>query len=179
MSFLVEPNEELSIRVAADYFDQGGRGTGSTPIVLDPDNRFGISSAQTTAFLGPTNAIAGRNFNAIPPVQRLDNDYWGVSATLDWSTGFGTFTLLPAYRESHLDTVGTAIECQRDNIEDESRRASRRDSRRTWTASSITSWAPITLTRPIAFHYSSPIRSTRWRSSAMTRAWKARPRLGV
>ena len=120
LSFLVEPNEELSIRVAADYFDQGGRGTGSTPIVLDPDNRFGISSAQTTAFLeGQRNAIAGRNFNAIPPVQRLDNHYWGVSATLDWSTGFGTFTLLPAYRESHLDTVGTATSVNVTTIEDD------------------------------------------------------------
>jgi iron complex outermembrane receptor protein len=103
-----------------DYFDQGGRGPGSTPLALDPDNRFGISSAQSGAYLqGQPNAIAGRNFNPIPPTQHLDNQFSGVSATLDWSTGIGTFTLLPAYRESHLDTVGTTTAVTVTTLEDD------------------------------------------------------------
>ena len=70
LSFLAEPNDELSIRFVADYFDQGGRGTGSTPIVLDPENRYGISSAQSGAFLETQrNSIAGRNFNPMPLTQ--------------------------------------------------------------------------------------------------------------
>lgn len=110
LTLRMEPNDELSIRMVADYFVQGGRGTGSTPIALDPDNRFGISSAQSGTFLeGQPNAIAGRNFNPMPSTQRLDNVFWGVGAELEWATGLATFTLLPAYRESHLDTVGTTL----------------------------------------------------------------------
>ena len=51
VSLLLEPSDKLSIRIMADYFDQGGRGPGSTPIALDPDNRYGISSAQSGAYL--------------------------------------------------------------------------------------------------------------------------------
>ena len=79
-------------------------------IALDPDNRYGISSAQTDAFLATQpNSLAARNFNPIPPTQHLDNQFWGVSATIEWLTDLGTFTLLPAYRETDLDTVGTGI----------------------------------------------------------------------
>jgi iron complex outermembrane recepter protein len=120
VSLLLEPSDQLSIRIMADYFDQGGRGPGSTPIALAPDNRFGISSAQSGAYLeGQRNAIAGRNFNPIPSTQYLDNRFWGVQATLDWSTGIGTFTLLPAYRESHLDTVGTTTAVTVTTLEDD------------------------------------------------------------
>jgi iron complex outermembrane receptor protein len=120
VSLRMEPNEELSIRIAADYFDQGGHGPGSTPIALEPDNRFGISSAQSAAYLeGQRNAIAGRNFNPMPSTQHLDNRFWGVSGALDWSIGIGTFTLLPAYRESHLDTVGTALGVNVITLEDD------------------------------------------------------------
>lgn len=120
VSLRLAPSDELSIRIMADYFDQGGRGPGSTPIALDPDQRFGISSAESAAFLeAQRNAIAGRNFNAMPSTQRLDNYFWGVSAAVDWSTGIGTFTLLPAYREGHLDTVGTALGVNVTTIEDD------------------------------------------------------------
>jgi iron complex outermembrane recepter protein len=120
VSLLLEPTDELSIQVAADYFDQDGRGPGSTPLAVDPDHRFGISSAQSADYLqGQPNAIAGRNFNPIPPTQHLDNQFWGVSATIEWLTGLGTFTLLPAYRESHLDTVGTGVGVTVTTVEDD------------------------------------------------------------
>ncbi len=110
VSILLAPSDGFSIRVAADYFDQGGLGTGSTPIALDPDNRYGITSAEGGAYYETQfNVIGRRNFNAMPLTQHLDNQFWGVNATLDWSTAKGTFTLLPAYRESHLDTEGSAI----------------------------------------------------------------------
>jgi iron complex outermembrane recepter protein len=120
LSLLLEPSDKLSIRIMADYFDQAGRGPGSTPLALDPDNRFGLSSAQSGAYLqGQPNAIAGRNFNPIPPTQHLDNQFWGVNASLDWSTAIGTFTVLPAYRESHLDTVGTTTAVTVTTLEDD------------------------------------------------------------
>jgi iron complex outermembrane receptor protein len=110
LSFLLAPNGGLSIRVVADYFDQGALGTGATPIALDPDHRYGITSAEGGAYYETQiNLIGRRNFNAMPLTQHLDNQFWGVNATVDWSTNKGTFTLLPAYRESHLDTEGAGI----------------------------------------------------------------------
>ena len=110
LSFLMEPSDELSIRLVADYFDQGALGTGSTPIALDPDNRYGISSEEGGAYYETQfNVIGRRNFNAMPLTQHLDNQFWGVNATLDWRTDAGTLTVLPAWRESHLDTEGAAI----------------------------------------------------------------------
>ncbi|HEU4690935.1 MAG TPA: TonB-dependent receptor, partial [Vicinamibacterales bacterium] len=110
LSFQLEPSDVLSIRIVADYFDQGGRGTGSTPVALGADHRYGISSAESGVFLeSQRNFIAGRNFNPMPPIQHLDNQFWGIGATLDWVTDKGTLTVLPAYREGNLDTVGTAL----------------------------------------------------------------------
>ena len=120
LSFLLAPNDELSIRVVADYFDQGGLGTGSTPIALDPDNRYGISAAEGGAYYETQwHAIGRRNFNAMPLTQHLDNQFWGVNATLDWVTDAGTFTVLPAWRESHVDTEGAAIGTNVITIEDD------------------------------------------------------------
>ena len=120
LSVLLVPSDALSIHVSVDYFDQGGRGTGSTPIELDPDNRYGISSAEGGAYYETQwNAIGRRNFNAMPLNQKLDNYFWGVNATVDWSTGNGTLTVLPAYRESHVDTLGAAIGTQVITIEDD------------------------------------------------------------
>src|SRR5262245_53954089 len=119
-SLLLDPTSKLSIQVVADYFDQDGRGPGSTPVALDPDNRFGISSPESDAFLATEeNALVRRGFNPIPANQHLDNRFWGVSATLDWFTDIGTATILPAYRESHLDTVGTATGPTTTTIEDD------------------------------------------------------------
>ncbi len=109
LSLLFDVNAELSVTVVADYFDQGGHGPGSTPIALDPDHRFGVSSGRGGAFYtAQRNSIAGRNFNAIPGNQALNNQFWGVSSTIEWDVDVGTFTLVPGYRESHLDTIGTA-----------------------------------------------------------------------
>jgi iron complex outermembrane receptor protein len=120
VSLLLEPTDELSIQVTTDYFDQGGGGPSPTPIALDPDNRFGISSPQSDAFLQTQpNALAGRGFNPIPHTQHLDNQFWGIGATIDWSTDVGTFTLLPAYRESRLDTVGTGVGVTVTTLEDD------------------------------------------------------------
>jgi iron complex outermembrane recepter protein len=120
VSLLLAPTDALSIHLTADYFNQEGRGTGSTPIALEAENRFGISSAQTAAYLqDQPNAIAGRNFNPMPSTQHLDNQFWGTAATIEWSTDIGTVTLLPAYRESHLDTVGTAVGVNVTTVEDD------------------------------------------------------------
>ncbi len=120
VSFMLNSSESLSINVVADYFDQGGRGPGSTPIALDPDHRFGVSSPQGGAFYQTRrNSIAGRNFNPIPGTQDLNNQFWGVSSTIDWETQMGTFTFVPAYREAHLDTIGAATGVTLSFVEDD------------------------------------------------------------
>ena len=120
LSFRLEPSDVLSVSIAADYFDQGGRGTGSTPVALGPDHRYGISSAEAGAFYeSQRNFIAGRNFNPMPPTQELDNQFWGIAATLDWVTDRGTLTILPAWREGELDTVGTALGVNVTTIEED------------------------------------------------------------
>ena len=111
LSFLLAPNDELSIRVVADYFDQGGLGTGSTPIALDPDNRYGISAAEGGAYY---ETQWQRDRSAQLQCDAAHAAHWTTSSgasTRRWTGRLpsGTFTLLPAYRESHLDTEGAAI----------------------------------------------------------------------
>lgn len=120
VSWLIEPNVDFSIELMADYFSQQGLGPGSTPIALGIDNRFGVSSAEGAAYYeGQRVTIAGRNFNAIPLTQQLDNEYWGISATIEWNTSIGSVTMIPAWRESHLDVVGTASGMTLSNVEDD------------------------------------------------------------
>jgi iron complex outermembrane receptor protein len=110
LSLLLAPNEDISIRVTTDYFDQNGLGTGSTPIALGAGNRYGVSGAEGGAYYETQfNVIGRRSFNAMPLTQHLDNRFWGVNASLDWSAAQGTFTLLPAHRESELDAEGAAL----------------------------------------------------------------------
>ena len=45
----------------------------------------------------------GRTGAVVDGVPYNDNDYWGVSAELNWKTDAGTLTIQPAYREGNLD----------------------------------------------------------------------------
>jgi len=120
LSFLLNPTPGLSINFAADYFDQGGDGPGSTPVALGPDHRFGVSSARGGAFYQTQRvSIAGRNFNPIPGNQSFDNQFWGASSTVDWVTDLGTLTFVPAYREGHLDTISSAAGLTLTSVEDD------------------------------------------------------------
>jgi len=106
VSFLFEPSAALSISLVADYFRQKGKGPGSTPIALGPDNRFGLASPQAGAFyMQQRHALGGRTFNPIPAVQRIDNEFWGLNATIDVETPAGVLTLIPAYRQALLDNI--------------------------------------------------------------------------
>ncbi len=109
LSFKTAAIQDLTISVVADYFDQGGRGPGSTPLALGIDNRDGVSSLRGQQYYrSQPVSIAGRNFNGIPNVQSLNNHYWGISSTLEWAAPFGTVTIIPAYRKSSLNYVGTS-----------------------------------------------------------------------
>jgi len=113
LSFRYEPVQALHITVVGDYFRQKGKGVGSSELgiagqanAFGPDQRIGFLSPQGQAlYTSQPNLVLGRTFSAIPanlpPYQ--DNKYWGISSTIDWQSSLGTLTIIPAYREGHLD----------------------------------------------------------------------------
>lgn len=115
-SFRFDASDTLKIVAVADYFHQGGAGVGSTPLAsvngqatpatLSVDDRIGFLSPEGQAvYSAQHNSLLGRNFYAIGadqyPFQK--NNYWGVSATVDWTTPIGTLTIVPGHREGSLD----------------------------------------------------------------------------
>lgn len=109
LSVRFEPSDVLSLRVVADHDDQRGHGSGATPLALGVDARDGVSSPEGGAYYQTQRVtIAGRTWPAVPALQRAENSHWGVGATLEWRTGMGVLTLVPASRTSDLDAAGTA-----------------------------------------------------------------------
>ncbi|MEC3947864.1 TonB-dependent receptor [Sphingobium sp. HWE2-09] len=115
-SLLFEPTSDLSLHVVGDYFDQGGRGVGATPLLapngvsstaaFSVDDRIGFFSPQGQAFYTSQRAnTLQRNFSAFPAEFRQfqNNSTWGVAATLNWESAAGTLTLVPGHRETSLD----------------------------------------------------------------------------
>jgi iron complex outermembrane receptor protein len=119
VSLLVEPTDTLQISAVVDYFKQGGKGPGSTPLlapagvpspaIINVDDRIGFFSPQGQAFYtSQFAATLGRTFYPFPagygPFQ--DNHWWGASSTINWKSSHGTLTVIPAYREGRLDYLG-------------------------------------------------------------------------
>lgn len=119
ISLLAQPSDSLKISAVVDYFEQGGKGPGSTPLlapagvpaptILNIDDRIGYFSPQGQAFYTSQFAASlGRTFYPFPagygPFQ--DNRWWGLSSTIEWQTSLGMLTLAPAYREGQLDYLG-------------------------------------------------------------------------
>jgi iron complex outermembrane receptor protein len=120
VQMLANLTPELSVRVVGDYAHVGGKGGGSyyaarstglnaatqrynfvttgfgaSTGVLDP-----LSQAyRTTLFSGQV----GRNFVALPSEQYLRDNFYGVSAEIEYKTPAGTLTIIPAWRSADLD----------------------------------------------------------------------------
>jgi len=109
LSFQVAPNDDLKITLVGDYFRQRGQGVDATTIPLDVENRDGVTSAAGQQFYASQpNTLLGRTFYPISVDLYQDNDYWGVSSTIEWSTRAGTLTVIPAYRQGNIDYQSTA-----------------------------------------------------------------------
>jgi len=113
--FLIEPSSDLSLRIGADYTHLGGRGVGGSYVGgYAPDGAGGYaffpSGLDASEGFNTPAANAFRNQNLGAPAfaflsamnsdQRQDSTYWGVNAELNWTTGIGKVTIIPAYRES-------------------------------------------------------------------------------
>jgi len=113
------PNDALSLLTSADYYHQGGQGVGSSLLTpagfVNGDPRIGMNDPRATAVFTHTLVFPAAEFLGAP-LQKLllapapatvhqDNNYWGLSATANWTTSAGTLTVIPAYRHSKLDFV--------------------------------------------------------------------------
>jgi iron complex outermembrane recepter protein len=119
--FLVEPSDDLTIRVSADYFKRGGQGSSATIIGRVPINPFtnsfviqpsgfasnvGSNDPLVGAFLSSTfNGLAGRTLQPFASRTYLDGKFWGVNAQIDWQTPIGKLTIIPALRKHDTDEV--------------------------------------------------------------------------
>jgi iron complex outermembrane receptor protein len=122
LQIYAEPTDRLSLRLGADMSHQGGDSISGFYLgTVDPTfgaagfagYRFtptGFSTQQ--GLLDPrSNALlssrfvsqVGRTGAVVDGVPFNDNDYWGVTAELNYETDAGTLTIQPAYREADLD----------------------------------------------------------------------------
>lgn len=116
-----ELTPDLTVRVSADYAHSGGRGPG---ISYDYGYRFDPTAGQfilADSGLGPKVGAfdpraqtfrqslragpAGRNLTGIDRLPFIDNDFYGANAELNYDTGFGSFTVIPAWRFAKQDNV--------------------------------------------------------------------------
>ncbi|MBA15305.1 MAG: TonB-dependent receptor [Sphingomonas sp.] len=122
-SLLIEPSNDWSMLLVADYFNQHGKGAGLVLIPSDTfsapplEDRIGGSDPRATAaiaayaatlpappFCGGFGGFVSSGCVITPQSDGfLDNKFYGVSATIEGDVGFGTLTVLPAYRRTEAN----------------------------------------------------------------------------
>lgn len=122
LQIYAEPSADLSLRLAADFAHQGGASSSNFYLgAVNPTfgaNGFagyqfvpsglsrqqGLRDPASNAYLAPRFiAQAGRAGAVVDGVPFNDNDYWGVTAELNYKTEAGTLTIQPAYRQADLE----------------------------------------------------------------------------
>ncbi|MBT2135358.1 TonB-dependent receptor [Croceibacterium sp. LX-88] len=117
-----EPNDQLDVRLALDFSHQGGASSsgyylGAVNPTFGPTGFAGYEFVPTgfstqQGLLDPaSNALMASRFisqvgraGAVVDGQPFnDNDYWGVTAELNYETDVGTLTIQPAYREASIE----------------------------------------------------------------------------
>ncbi|MCX9146535.1 TonB-dependent receptor [Erythrobacter sp. WG] len=124
-SLLIEPSDQWSMLLVADFFNQHGRGPGA---VLLPEARYAVPPLDDLVGLADPRAQAAIRTLAsrltAPPFCGgvggfvtsgcvslaatdgfLDNQFFGISATVTGDLGFGTLTVIPAYRRSDVNVL--------------------------------------------------------------------------
>lgn len=107
-SLLFKPTSSFSAVLVADYFKAGGKGAGAvlqpgalTPTAPDPSLRIGASDPRSTDELNLRFANVRAGTVTVPKADSYNRgEFWGVSATIEGDVGFGTLTVIPAYRKS-------------------------------------------------------------------------------
>lgn len=114
----------LTVRVAGDYSQQRGRGSGASYISNYNLNRAagrfttvpsglplseGLYTPASQAYRRTVTAgPAGRRLDDMSPLPFQNNEFYGVNAQFDFDTGPGTLTVIPAWRYGSLDYLAEA-----------------------------------------------------------------------
>lgn len=123
VQMLAELTPELTVRLAGDYSHTGGIGNS---VSYDSGNFYdfaagryvGVPSGLSVAEgLGTPAADAYRQMQQAGPAGRTlgplgftpfqNNDFYGASAEISYNAGFGTLTVVPAWRYADLDYLST------------------------------------------------------------------------
>lgn len=112
---LFKPSEDVSLRLAADYFHLGG--TGPTGVLVgrtDPATRrtvpvgFGpevgaYDPRSAAIFNAAYFPVSGTTYGQLQARPRLDNEYYGLHADLNVDLGFANLAFLGAYRRADVN----------------------------------------------------------------------------
>ncbi len=116
--FYTEVNEDLSIRLAGDFSDIGGVGSGTTPVgryqrtspgVFDfiPSGVDPKEGSRTPAAQAFRRSILGAPafafYQDITDDWYVDGEMKGVNAEIKYNTDIGEFTIIPAWRNQQQD----------------------------------------------------------------------------
>lgn len=116
---LFEPSDNLSVRIAADYSENNARGPGGDLIGTygsQPGSLSTFTPSDLPINSGPTNSAANAIrggvlhapsfafFQPLDPNDLYQNiSFTGFMAEINYEVDAGTFTIIPAYRESDQD----------------------------------------------------------------------------
>lgn len=104
LSFRYQPSDVVTVDLIGDYTHQGGRGGGATVVkrcgtdVCYYGDPWTSLSDQPAAYA----PLAPQSRN-----QFINSDYYGIAANVDVETGFGTLTMIPAYRKADISYNST------------------------------------------------------------------------
>lgn len=122
-SLLIQPSDMWSMTLVADYYNQRGKGAGA---VLLPEARYSVPALEDRVSVsdpraqaavrqlasgifappfcgGPGNFVNSGCVALAGSDGFLDNQFYGVSATVVGDMGFGTLTVIPAWRKSDVN----------------------------------------------------------------------------
>jgi iron complex outermembrane recepter protein len=100
---LWQPNDAVSLLLTADGAKEEGKGPGyvQLPRAGGSDPWRSASSPEANAILAATPPI-GFLVSPIAADNFRDNEFWNISAELNWNFGPATLTVLPAYRDARF-----------------------------------------------------------------------------
>ncbi len=122
-SLLIQPSDMWSMTLMADYYNQRGKGSGAVLLpearyavppledrisVSDPRAQAAVRGLASTIFAPPFCGGFGNFVNsgcvALAGTDGfLDNQFYGVSASVVGDMGFATLTVIPAWRKSDVN----------------------------------------------------------------------------
>ena len=120
LKLLIKPSDKVSLLMSVDGARIRGNNAGYTYLPRRP----GASAWDGTTSPGAIAYTATFNPFITPPAPNLllgsgrdrdtyiHNDFFNVSAQVDWQLGFATFTLIPAYRHTRVDSLSYDAESQ-------------------------------------------------------------------